>query len=170
VPQSLLWLKQPPLDARINMERAAAAHGVDPVRLVFAGDVPRTVHLARHGLADLFLDTLPYNAHATAADALAAGLPVLTCKGAAFAGRVAASLLDAVGLPELISENLADYERRALDLALDRTGLAALTAKLKQNLPGAPLFDADGFRGAMEEALRIMHKQEAPTPFAVQMP
>lgn len=159
VPQSQLWLKQPPPDARINLERVASACGVDPIRLVYAGDVPRAVHLARHGLADLFLDTVPYNAHATAADALGAGLPVLTCKGKAFAGRVAASLLNAAGLPELICENLADYEARALELARDGRKLAALKQKLKQNLSIAPLFDADGFRQAIEEALVLMHKQ-----------
>jgi predicted O-linked N-acetylglucosamine transferase (SPINDLY family) len=157
VPQSQLWLKQPPAEARVNLERAAAACGVDPIRLVYAGDVPRALHLARHGLADLFLDTLPYNAHATAADALGAGLPVLTCKGKTFAGRVAASLLEAMGLPELISENLTDYESRALELARDGEKLAAIRQKLRQNLSSAPLFDADGFRRAIEEAFVIMH-------------
>ena len=157
VPQSLLWLKQPPQDARINLEREAVGCGVDPTRLVYASDVPRPLHLARHGLADLFLDTLPYNAHATAADALGAGLPVLTCKGEAFAGRVAASLLHAVGLPELICENLADYEARALELARDGEKLAALKRKLTQNLPSAPLFDTDGLRHAIEEALVRLH-------------
>jgi predicted O-linked N-acetylglucosamine transferase (SPINDLY family) len=157
VPQSQLWLKQPPSDARINLEREAAACGVDPMRLVYASDVPRAIHLARHRLADLFLDTLPYNAHATAADALGAGLPVLTCKGEAFAGRVAASLLNAVDLPELISENLADYEARALELARDAPKLSALKQKLERNLSSAPLFDADGFRRAIEEAFVRMH-------------
>ena len=93
IPDSVLWLKQPAADTRANLEKEAAARGIDPARLVFAGNAPLDVHLARHRLADLFLDTLPYNAHATAADALWAGLPVLTCKGEAFAGRVAASLL-----------------------------------------------------------------------------
>jgi predicted O-linked N-acetylglucosamine transferase (SPINDLY family) len=157
VPQSQLWLKQPPPDARANLERAAAACGVDSTRLVYAGDVPRALHLARHGLADLFLDTVPYNAHATAVDALGAGLPVLTCKAKAFAGRVATSLLHAVGLPELIGENLADYESRALELARDREKLAAIRQKLKRNLPSAPLFDADGFRRAIEAAFIGMH-------------
>ncbi|HWU54810.1 MAG TPA: tetratricopeptide repeat protein [Rhizomicrobium sp.] len=170
VPQSLLWLKQPPADARINLEREAAAHGVDPARLVYAGDVPRALHLARHRLADLFLDTVPYNAHATAADALGAGLPVLTCKGDAFAGRVAASLLEAVGLPELISETLPDYEARALELARDSTKLAGLRQKLERNLSGAPLFDGDGFRRSIEDAFRIMHQQQTPAAFRVQTP
>ena len=162
IPQSQLWLKQPPPEARINLEREAAAGGVDPTRLIWAGDVARPLHLARHGLADLFLDTLPYNAHATAADALGAGLPVLTCKGKAFAGRVAASLLSAAGLPELICENLADYEARALELARDGDKLAALKQKLKLNLSSAPLFDADSLRRDIEEALVGMHNS-APT-------
>ncbi len=157
VPQGQLWLKQPPADTRVNLEREAMARGVDPTRLVYAGDVPRALHLARHGLADLFLDTVPYNAHATAADALGAGLPVLTCKGQAFAGRVAASLLSAAGLPELICENLADYEKRALELAHDGEKLAALKQKLKQNLSSVPLFDADRFRRDIEEAFVSMH-------------
>ena len=105
VPQSVLWLKQPATDARANLEREAEARGIDPARLVYAENVPLEIHLARHANAGLFLDTLPYNAHATAADALGAGLPVLTCKGQAFAGRVAASLLEAVGLPELVTRN-----------------------------------------------------------------
>src|ERR1044071_9618128 len=92
VPNSVLWLRRPMADALANLQREATARGVDPARLVYATDVPIDIHLARHALADLFLDTIPYNAHATAADALAAGLPVLTCKGASFAGRVAASL------------------------------------------------------------------------------
>jgi predicted O-linked N-acetylglucosamine transferase (SPINDLY family) len=159
VPGSVLWLKQPAPDARANLERETAARGVDPARLVYADTAPMDVHLARHALADLFLDTLPYNAHATAADALGASLPVLTCKGEAFAGRVAASLLEAVGLPELITENLESYEQRALELALDPARLAALKQKLIRNRRATPLFDADGFRRAIEEAFVIMHKQ-----------
>jgi predicted O-linked N-acetylglucosamine transferase (SPINDLY family) len=148
----VLWLRQPPADTRVNLEKEAAARGVDPARLVFAGNAPLDVHLARHRLADLFLDTLPYNAHATAADALWAGLPVLTAKGEAFAGRVAASLLSAVGLPELVTENLADYEARALALAQDPARLRELKEKLAQNLPTTPLFDANRFRQSIEAA------------------
>jgi predicted O-linked N-acetylglucosamine transferase (SPINDLY family) len=152
VPQSVLWLKQPPADTRINLEKEAAARGIAPARLVFADNAPLDVHLARHRLADLFLDTLPYNAHATAADALWAGLPVLTCKGNAFAGRVAASLLGAAGLHELVTENLADYETLALSLARDPARLQKLKGKLTQNLQTAPLFDADRFRPSIEAA------------------
>jgi predicted O-linked N-acetylglucosamine transferase (SPINDLY family) len=160
VPGSVLWLRQPAADARTNLEREAAARGIDPARLVYAGNETRDVHLARHALANLFLDTLPYNAHATAADALGAGLPVLTCMSQAFAGRVAASLLRAAELPELVTDNLADYEAKALALARDPAQLAALKDKLKQKRTSAPLFDADGFRRDFEEALAIMHKRQ----------
>jgi predicted O-linked N-acetylglucosamine transferase (SPINDLY family) len=156
VPGSVLWLREPVADARANLERQAIARGIEPSRLVYAGDVPRDMHLARHALAGLFLDTLPYNAHATAADALGAGLPVLTCRGKAFAGRVAASLLEAISLPEMITENLEAYEHRAFELALDPARLDALKQKLIQNRLGSRLFDADGFRHALEEALVIM--------------
>ena len=152
VPGSVLWLKQPPPDTRDNLEREAVARGIAPARLVFAGDAPLDVHLARHRLADLFLDTLPYNAHATAVDALAAGLPVLTCKGNAFAGRVSASLLGAVGLPELVTEGLDDYEALALALARDPVRLQGLKQRLAHQLSAAPLFDADRFRRNIEAA------------------
>ena len=159
VPQSVLWLRQPGPDVRANLAREAMARGIDPARLVYAEVVPRDVHLARHANADIFLDTLPYNAHATAADALGAGLPVLTCKGQAFAGRVAASLLTAVGMPELVTQTLQDYEMRALELAREPHLLQAARQKLEQNLPQAALFDADRFRRDIEEAFVTMHKQ-----------
>ncbi|HEY2009856.1 MAG TPA: tetratricopeptide repeat protein [Rhizomicrobium sp.] len=155
-PGSVLWLKQPPADTRANLEKEAAAHGIAPARLVFAESAPLDAHLARHRLADLFLDTLPYNAHATAADALWAGLPVLTSKGQAFAGRVATSLLNAVGLPELVTESLADYEALALALARDPARLQAFRDRLVQNLATAPLFDADRFRQGIEAAYARM--------------
>ena len=152
VPGSVLWLRRQPDDTRANLEKQVAGHGIDACRLVFADDAPLDVHLARHRLADLFLDTLPYNAHATAADALSAGLPVLTCKGHAFAGRVGASLVGAVGLSALATGSLADYEALALALARDPMRLQALKDRLAGNLPTAPLFDADRFRRAIEAA------------------
>ena len=103
VPDSVLWLRELSEIATTNLRQAALNYGVSAERLVFAARVPAEVHLGRHRLADIFLDILPYNAHATAADALWAGLPVLTCAQDCFAGRVAASLLHAVGLPELIA-------------------------------------------------------------------
>lgn len=150
---SVLWLKQADPAAMANLLAAAAAAGIDPARLVFAGHAAMEVHLARHQLADLFLDTLPYNAHATAADALWSGLPVLTCRGSAFAGRVAASLLSAIGLPELITETLADYEATALALVRDPARLKALRGKLAANRATAPLFDTARFTRDLEALL-----------------
>jgi protein O-GlcNAc transferase len=168
LPKSVLWLKRPPAEAQVCLEREAAACGIDPARLVYAENAPLDEHIARHTLADLFLDTLPYNAHATAADALGAGLPLLTCKGAAFAGRVAASLLEAAGLPELVSESLEAYEARALELARDPAQLGTLKKKLLQSLPNAPLFDADCFRRNIEAAYVIMSEQRGnPRSFSV---
>jgi predicted O-linked N-acetylglucosamine transferase (SPINDLY family) len=167
VPNSVLWLRRPMADARANLQREATARGVDPARLVYATDIPIDIHLARHALADLFLDTIPYNAHATAADALDAGLPVLTCKGASFAGRVAASLLTAARLPELIAQDLAGYEKRAVELARDPAQLAEIRATLIRSRCNSPLFDADTFRAAIEQAYERMREQETPRCFSV---
>lgn len=150
VPGSVLWLREPEETAKANLRRAASRHGIAPERLVFAGRVPAEVHLARHTLAGLFLDILPYNAHATATDALWAGLPVLTCARGCFAGRVAASLLHAVGVPELIAPTLEDYETMAVALAKDPERLAALKAKLAANRAAAPLFDTPRFARDIE--------------------
>jgi protein O-GlcNAc transferase len=128
-------------------------------------------HLARHRLAGFFLDTLPYNAHTTASDALWAGLPVVTCVGSSFAGRVAGSLLNAVGLPELITDNLEHYEALALELARDKNLLAAIKAKLAQNRETFPLFDTDRFRRHIESAYETMWERyqrgEPPASFTV---
>src|SRR5262249_12388749 len=140
-----------------NLRREARARGIDPARLIFATKMPMMAdHLARHRLADLFLDTFPYNAHTTANDALWAGLPVLTCRGQAFAGRVAASLLHAVGLPELVTDSLAEYEAKALWLARERTPLSKFRAKLARNQSTCPLFDTDLFRRHIEAAYMKM--------------
>lgn len=152
VPGSVLWLMRDNDGAERNLRQEAAARGLDPVRLIFAGRTSLEDHLARHRLADLFLDTLPYNAHTTASDALWAGLPVVTCQGQAFAGRVAASLLNAIGLPELVTHNLADYEALALRLATDPEALQAVRAKLVANRLTQPLFDTDRFRRNIEAA------------------
>jgi len=172
VDASVLWLSEFNGAAAANLTRAAAARGVDPDRVVFA---PRTEHLedhlARLRLAGLFLDTLPYNAHTTASDALWAGVPVLTCRGTAFAGRVAASLLDAVGLPDLVTTSLADYEALALRLATDPRLLAALKVRLEHNRLRFPLFDGDRFRRHIEAAYttmwQIWQRGEPPRSFAV---
>src|SRR5262249_38808192 len=142
--------------ARVNLRKEAQARGVDPARLVFAPMLDIGDHLARLKCADLFLDTLPYNAHTTASDALWAGVPVLTRRGETFAGRVATSLLHAVGLPELVTDNLADYETLALRLARDPTRLAGLQGRLLQNRTTCPLFDTDRFRRHIEAAYMRM--------------
>jgi protein O-GlcNAc transferase len=116
-------------------------------------------HLGRHGLADLYLDTLPYNAHSTACDALWAGVPVLTCAGAGFASRVAASALTAAGLPELITHSLEEYERLALDLARRPERLQEFRARLARQRSSAPLFDTSGYCRGLETAYRWMAEQ-----------
>src|SRR5258706_7412087 len=130
---SVLWLYRDNRHAEANLRNEAAARGIDPSRLVFAGPLPHGDHLARHRVADLFLDTLPYNAHTTASDALWAGLPVLTCRGRAFPGRVAASLLEAIGLPQSIASDLSAYEDRATDLATRPEALAELRRSLARH-------------------------------------
>lgn len=157
---SVLWLSRHNDVAVRNLQQSAQSHGVDPARLVFATRVPLNEdHLARHRLADLFLDTLPFNAHSTAADALWAGLPVLTRAGETFAGRVAASLLTALDLPELITGTADEYERTALDIAADAGKLAALKAKLKQNRLTSPLFDTALTTHRIESVFEAMHKR-----------
>jgi predicted O-linked N-acetylglucosamine transferase (SPINDLY family) len=169
VPDSVLWLLDDNDAASANLRRAAAGHGVAPQRLVFAPHAAHDIHLARCALADLFLDTLPYNAHTTASDALRAGVPLVTQMGATFAGRVAASLLQAAGLPELITTNPADYEALALSLARNPERLASLRHRLAQG--GGTLFDTDRFRRHLEaaylEMFRIAERGEDPRSFAV---
>jgi protein O-GlcNAc transferase len=169
---SMLWLLRANEGAERNLRREAGRRGIDPSRLVFAGRLPPAEHLARHRLADLFLDTLPYNAHTTASDALWMGLPVLTCKGEAFAGRVAASLLQAVGIPELITANLEDYQTLALKLAHDPAWLAEIKAKLMGHRNTYPLFDAVRFTRHIEAAYTKMwetwQRGEAPKSFSVE--
>jgi protein O-GlcNAc transferase len=169
---SVLWLQHGNAAAAENLRREAAQRGIDGNRLVFASRTPlHEDHLARYRLADLFLDTLPYNAHTTASDALWAGLPVLTCLGTTFAGRVGASLLRAVGLPELIAPSLAEYEALALRLATEPGTLAALKATLARNREHCPLFDTDRFRRHIEAGYETMrdryHRNEPPSGFAI---
>jgi predicted O-linked N-acetylglucosamine transferase (SPINDLY family) len=153
---SVLWLLETNATAEANLRREATARGVDPQRLVFAKRAAHPDHLARHRLADLFLDTLPYNAHTTASDALWAGLPVLTCLGQTFAGRVAASLLHAIDVPELITPTMQDYERRAIDLAAQPEQLAAIRRKLADHRLTTPLFDTRLFTRHLEAAYSAM--------------
>jgi protein O-GlcNAc transferase len=156
---SVLWLLEDSPSVVPNLRREAERRGIDPDRLVFAARIDLPDHLARHRLADLFLDTLPYNAHTTASDALWAGLPVLTQAGRAFAGRVAASLLRAVGLPELITHSREAYEAVAIELALDREKLRGLKEKLQANRLTAPLFDTACFTRDLEAAFEAMYRR-----------
>jgi len=143
-----------------NLRREATARGVAAERLVFAPRVKPADHLARHRAADLFLDTLPYGAHTTASDALWAGLPVLSCFGSTFAGRVGASLLNAAGLPELVTDSLAAYERLALKLACDRAALDDVRKKLALNRDTCALFDTTRFTRHFEAALMTMRERQ----------
>jgi predicted O-linked N-acetylglucosamine transferase (SPINDLY family) len=169
---SVLWLLGDNEGAERRLRKETQRRGIDPSRLVFAGRLPPAEHLARHRLADLFLDTLPYNSHTTASDALWAGLPVLTCKGEAFAGRVAASLLHAVGIPELITSNLEDYQTLALKLVRDAALLAEIKAKLARNRNTYPLFNTERFACHIEAAYRTMwetwQRGEVPKSFSVE--
>jgi predicted O-linked N-acetylglucosamine transferase (SPINDLY family) len=154
---SVLWLfEDNPIAAR-NLRNAAAARTVDPARLVFAKPMDLPEHLARHRVAGLFLDVWPYNAHTTASDALWTGLPVLTCPGESFASRVAASLLTAVGLSELIATTPRDYEELAVSLAGDPTRLAGLRQRLAEHRGTAPLFDTTLYTRHLESAFQAMH-------------
>jgi protein O-GlcNAc transferase len=153
---SVLWLLEENPAAQRNLKREAEVRGVAANRLVFAPRVAPEEHLARHRLADLFLDTLPYNAHTTASDALWAGLPIVTFPGETFAGRVAASLLHAVGLPELIADSADAYEGLALKLAGDEHALSAIKEKLAQARDTCPLFDTPRFTRHLEAAYAAM--------------
>jgi len=155
-PGSVLWLLRNSEPAAANLRREAEARGVDPGRLAFAERAPNPQHLGRHRQADLFLDTLPYNAHTTASDALWAGLPVLTRIGEAFAGRVAASVLTAVGLPEMIARSQPEFEDMAVELATNPDKLAAISAKLANNRLATPLFDTELFTRDLERAFAAM--------------
>ena len=168
---SVLWLLQDNAAAAANLRREAEARGIAASRLVFASRVPLDVHLARHPLADLFLDTFPFNAHTTASDALWTGLPLVTLRGETFVSRVASSLLAAVGLPELATDTLADYEALAFKLAREPQALAALKSRLEADRLTAPLFDTDRFTRNIESAYTTMYERllrgEAPRSFDV---
>jgi predicted O-linked N-acetylglucosamine transferase (SPINDLY family) len=171
LPQSVLWLLDANPWAKANLAGEAMARGIAPERLVFAPRLPLPEHLARHRLADLFLDTLPYNAHTTASDALWAGLPLLTCAGDTFTGRVGGSLLRALGLGELITTSLEEYEALALQLARDARLLVRLRARLAENQRTFPLFDTKRSARNLEAAYLQMHQirreGRSPTAFSI---
>jgi predicted O-linked N-acetylglucosamine transferase (SPINDLY family)/SAM-dependent methyltransferase len=171
VPGSVLWLLEANALVRENLQRKAVASGVDPARLIFAPKMNLPEHLARHSNADLFLDTLPVNAHTTASDALWAGLPVLTCAGESFVARVCGSLLKAVGLDELITYSLEQYEHTAIVLARNPDSLAALRRRLINSKATAPLFDIARYKTGLEAALEHMaelrERGQSPRSFSV---
>jgi predicted O-linked N-acetylglucosamine transferase (SPINDLY family) len=156
---SALWLTEDNAAAAENLRKEAIARGINAQRLVFAKRLPLADHLARHRLADLFLDTSPYNAHTTASDALWAGLPLLTQIGETFAGRVGASLLNAIGLPELIASTSQEYEALAIELANNPEKLAVIKEKLANNRLTTPLFDTQSFTRHLEAAYAGMFER-----------
>jgi protein O-GlcNAc transferase len=160
VPDSVLWLSAPSPVAETNLRREAETRGVSSERIIMANKLETVeAHLARLQCADLFLDTLPYNAHATCSDALWMGLPVITCAGETFPSRVAGSMLTAMGVPELITYNLNDYHQLALDLANDRNRLDSIRRKIVANRDSSPLFDSEKFTRNLERAYVQMISQ-----------
>jgi predicted O-linked N-acetylglucosamine transferase (SPINDLY family) len=156
VPGSVLWLLGDTPTMQRNLRSEAQARGIAGERLVFAPRVAPAGHLARLQLADLFLDTLPCNAGATASDALWAGVPLVTCTGEALVGRYAASLLHAAGLPELVTSSLAEYEALSMNLATDTGRLAEIRARLAMNRSTCALFDSVQFTRDLEALLQRM--------------
>jgi protein O-GlcNAc transferase len=173
VPGSVLWLRETNATAATNLKREAESRGVSAGRIIFAKRLAALPdHLARHRLADLFLDTLPYNAHTTASDALWAGLPVLTQIGETYVGRVAASLLNAASLPELVTHSSEQYERLAIEIAKHPEILGAMKTKLAENRLGTPLFDTGLFTRQIEAAYIAMYEryQAGLTPDTIVVP
>jgi predicted O-linked N-acetylglucosamine transferase (SPINDLY family) len=160
-PNAVLWLIKDTATAENNLRNEAHARGIDPERLIFARRLKPEEHLARHVCADLFLDTYPCNAHTTASDALWTGLPLVTCSGNSFASRVAGSLLTTIGLPELITENLIDYEKKIIALISKPTELADVKNHLLNNKTTSPLFDTQRYAKDWEQLLLQVHQTSA---------
>ena len=152
-PEALLWLLVDRPRARSNLRAEAERAGIDPDRVIFARSLPQEAHIARLRCADLALDTLPYGSHTTGVDALWAGVPMLTCRGTTFAGRVGASLLLASGLPELIADSLPEYASRLRELVADPARLAGYRERLQRTRAENPLFDTAGFARDWEALL-----------------
>jgi predicted O-linked N-acetylglucosamine transferase (SPINDLY family) len=156
VPNSVLWLLEYYAPVSLSLRREAEARGISGDRLVFATMKPLPQHLARYRIADIALDTFPYNSHTTASDSLWAGCPLVTLAGESFASRVAGSLLHGVGLPELVTTSLADYERLAVRLGTQPRERAAIRAKLAANRDRCALFDTPRFVAHLEAAYERM--------------
>ena len=158
VDESVLWLPKGTCTANNNLKKEAKKNSVDENRIIFASRLTlREDHLNRIQLADLFIDTLPYNAHATTSDALQVGLPVLTCIGNSFASRVAASLINSVNLPELITNTQEQYESLAIQLAKNPEKLKTIKKKLNNNLIKSPLYDTPLYTRHLESAYTMMY-------------
>jgi predicted O-linked N-acetylglucosamine transferase (SPINDLY family) len=174
VPNAVLWLLQGHPQAQANLQAAARSAGIDPCRLVFAPQLPQAAHLARLPQADFMLDTWPCNAHTTASDALWMGVPVWTLVGRSFAARVAASLLQAAGLPEWMCSTQADYVQGAIDLALCPPRVQTARLRLAQTRWQSPLFDTVRYTRSLEAAFKAMAERQraglAPAHFQVQEP
>ncbi len=156
---SVLWLRSSNKWSELNIKKEARRRKVDPERIIFAVKVPMDEHLTRHSLADLFIDTFAFNAHSTATEALWAGLPLVTKTGQGFAARVAGSLLNAIGLPELITESEEEYEALALKLATHPEHLAQIKTKLASNLLTQPLFDTEQYTKHLETAYQMAYRR-----------
>ena len=159
VENSTLWLLEDNPLASKNLRIEAERRGLNSDRIVFAQRMDLTDHLARHKVADLFLDTFPYNAHTTASDALWAGLPLLTLQGKSFASRVASSLLQSLGLDELITKSISDYERKAIELGRNSEMLCKFKNQLITKRPSSPLFDGKLFAADLESAFEQMYSR-----------
>jgi protein O-GlcNAc transferase len=168
----VLWLLDDNPAATANIRREAQNRGLAPERVVLSPRLPLPQHLARHRHADLFLDSLPYNAHTTASDALWMGVPVVTCTGRTFQARVAGSLLQAIGLPELVTTSTGDFEALAIALATDPARLQALGQRLLANRATHPLYATDRLRRHIESAYATMWEIHAKgqLPRAIRVP
>ncbi|MDZ4850623.1 MAG: tetratricopeptide repeat protein [Pirellulaceae bacterium] len=169
IPESVLWLREGDLNAMMNLRREARLRNVTSDRLVFAPSVSMPEHLARQRLADLFLDTFPYNQHSTACDALRVGLPVVTLSGETFASRIAGSLLRAVNLTELIANNINEYEKIAADLAKSPNKMANIRSRLQREIERTPLFDGTAFARKLEQAFRSMWQTYVDAPSSARL-
>jgi predicted O-linked N-acetylglucosamine transferase (SPINDLY family) len=158
IPNSVLWLIDDNTTATNNLSKNAEYYSIDRDRLIFSKRIQIDLHLARHSLADLFLDTFPYNAHTTASDALFAGLPIVTLSGVSFASRVCASLLTDVGLEDLITTNNTDYINLAVFLARNPDVLLEFKNKLISNRENIPLFNTELFTRNIEKAYRLVYE------------
>ncbi len=167
VPNSVLWLLEGFPTGAVNLHKEAVARGIAPERVIIAPKMVTEQHLARIRLGDLFLDSFPVTAHTTASDALWVGLPVLTCPGQSFVSRVAASLLHAIGLPDMVAPSFEAYEEKAVALATDPAGLAAIRARIETNRLTTSLFDSERYTRHYEAALLgMIERMDAGLPVA----